>query len=121
MAALFRYYEMIRIYLTISLLLSSTLSLAGPSEEGLITHLQVFNSTEESSDKFVVKLDGSISESTCSATEYWYGKLNDDAGKTQYSTLLAASMTGKKVRFEAISSQNCSSAQLLITNVYSVF
>ena len=93
---------------------------AYPVETGEIISLQVHklpDSSSESANRFMVRLSGTISENLCGGDQ-WSGYLGSDAGKTQYSTLLAAHMAGKEIKIEGTAPDKCDANNLLIRNVY---
>ena len=96
---------------------------AYPVETGEIISLQVHklpDSSSESANRFMVRLNGTISENSC-GNDQWSGYLGSDAGKAQYSTLLAAHMAGKEIKIEGTAPDKCTTSNLLIRNVYIVW
>lgn len=95
-----------------------------PNEIGSITLLQIHNdpnSTTRSSQRFIVRLNGAVSESSCGNSSTWTGYLDSDAGKAQYSAVLAASISGNSIKLESTNPNSCFSGNLLIRNVYVVW
>lgn len=93
-----------------------------PNETGAITELQVHRhptATNDSGRSFSViinsRYDG-ISNASCTYKQ-WIGYMNDESGKAQYSTLLAAYMAGKNVKVEGTEGY-CVNDKQLIRNVY---
>jgi hypothetical protein len=109
-------------FLVLSILLSSAFAVeAMPSEHGSITFLQIHkvpDSIESSSQRFFVRLSGDISED-CAAS-VWYGYLDNDAGRAQYSAVLASSVSGAEIKLEATDTSGCTSGSMLIRNVYTI-
>jgi len=95
-----------------------------PSESGEIEFFQIHkapNSITSVSQRFFVRLSGSLSESSCNSSGMWFGYLDSDAGKAQYSAILAASISGRSIKFEATDPTSCTSNILLIRNVYTIW
>ena len=106
--------------LPVFLLFFSSIVLAIPEEEGNIGLLQIHqdpNSSSESAQRYIVGLEGTISESNC-GTDYWTGYLKSDADKASYSTLLALYMAGKPVKLQGTSADTCMGNGVLIRNVF---
>ncbi|WP_444893536.1 hypothetical protein ACJJIW_19570 [Microbulbifer sp. JMSA004] len=94
-----------------------------PDEQGEINFLQVHKTPESDSssgNRFIVKLDGGMSEDTCGGGQ-WTGYLTSEAGAAQYSMLLSSVMAGKEVKIEGNSNVICEGTSTLIRNVYLVF
>jgi len=110
--------------ITLSLIFASSLSYGYTKETGKITNIQVHQfpreapSSERLDQRFFVHLNSTISGESCAQDDRWFGYLNTDAGRAQYSTILAAYMAGKKVTLEATNSQSCTSGSMLIRNIY---
>lgn len=106
------------------LALFSAAAYAGnPEEQGKITLLQVHkapDSTSDSGNRFIVSLNGGISEDPCGGDQ-WSGYLTSETGSAQYSMLLSAAISGKEVKIEGNANFKCEGQAMLIRNVYLVF
>jgi len=97
---------------------------SSPYEVGEVTYLQIHKGPDSDASinqRFFVKLNGTISESTCTSSDFWFGYLDSDAGRAQYSAILAASISGKPLKINASDATTCLSNGLLIRNVFSVW
>jgi len=106
-------------YFLLVFLLSPLTSFGYPKEVGNITHLQVHQNPNGDS-YFFVALDSSIANPACvNASDTWLGDLQNEAHKAQYSTLLAAYLSGKEVYLEGTDgSSNCHHTWHKLRNVY---
>ncbi|WP_325892432.1 hypothetical protein [Grimontia sp. NTOU-MAR1] len=95
-----------------------------PIEVGNISLLQIHNnptSTSNSAQRFIVKLNGSVSTSSCGSSDFWTGALDNDAGRAQYSAILAAATSNKPIKLQGTAPNSCLSGNILIRNVYVVW
>jgi hypothetical protein len=95
-----------------------------PNEIGSITFFQIHkapDSKSSSNERFIVRLSGSVSEPSCGNSSTWTGYLDSDAGRAQYSAILAASISGKSIKLQGTDPNSCLSSNLLIRNVYIVW
>lgn len=95
-----------------------------PYEVGEVTFLQIHKAPDSEasiSQRFFVKLSGSISQSTCTTSDIWFGYLDSDAGRAQYAAILSASISGKNLKIEANDTTTCLSNGLLIRNVFTIW
>jgi hypothetical protein len=104
----------------------STASAAGPIEEGKISQFYVHQNPASpanglrSGQRFIVRLDGTVSDNTCTS-KTWTGFLDTDAGRAQYSALVAASMSGRSVKLQGTDPNVCESGNIVVRNVYLVW
>ncbi|WP_444930646.1 hypothetical protein ACJJIF_02370 [Microbulbifer sp. SSSA002] len=102
-------------------LVASSLAFALPEEQGDIGSLQIHqdpNGSDDSAQRFILKISGAtISENNCGADQ-WTGYLNTDADKASYSTLLALLMANKPVKIQGTSADTCMGNGVLIRNIY---
>ncbi|WP_444894450.1 hypothetical protein ACJJIE_09705 [Microbulbifer sp. TRSA001] len=112
-----------RMFLLLVIFFSANVYADFPYEQGDITFLQVHKTPDSNSDsgnRFIVKLDGGMSEDVCGGGQ-WTGYLTSDAGNAQYSILLSSAVAGKEVKIEGSSNAICEGTSTLIRNVYLVF
>ena len=111
-----------RLLIILSLLLSPVIVIAAqPEEVGNITQLFVHRNPDNNlpiSERFIVRLDSTISNGNNCGIDQWTGYLDSEAGKAQYSTLMALSMVGKPVKLQGTSADHCVGGVMLIRNVY---
>ncbi len=94
-----------------------------PEETGSIALLQIHKNPDSNTsdgNRFIVRLSGTISENSC-GTDSWTGYLDSEAGRAQYSAILAASAAGKDIKLEGTAADRCQSGNLLLRNVYFVW
>ena len=110
-------------FFLISALLSAGVYANTPEEQGRITFLQVHkapDSTSDSGNRFIVSLNGEISENPCGGDQ-WSGYLTSETGNAQYSMLLSAAISGKEVKIEGNANFKCEGKAMLIRNIYLLF
>jgi|GEM_PF-6750253 len=99
--------------------LSFGVAAATPNETGNITFLQVHknpDSNSSSGERFIVRLSSTSSNNSC-GSDQWTGYLTTEAGRAQYSALLAIAIASKQVKLEGTPNR-CESSSLLIRNLY---
>jgi hypothetical protein len=116
--------HMKRVLLLAMLFCFSLSAWSQPYEVGEVTNLQIHKGPDSDASinqRFFVKLSGTISEPTCTTSDFWYGYLDSDAGRAQYSAILASSISGKPIKINANDTTTCLSNGLLIRNVFVVW
>lgn len=116
--------KMKKLIFALSILIFSNVAISFPLEQGTITFLQVHRNPDTSNpigQRFVVRLSSTIANGNNCANEQWEGSLTDDAGKAQYSTLLALFMAGKTVQIQGSGPDVCLGNGLMIRNVYPIW
>jgi len=83
----------------------------------LLVH-QEPNGQAASSQRYILRLDGSINENNC-GTDGWSGLLESDADKATYATLLALMMADQTIKVQGTDADTCLAGNMLIRNVYS--
>jgi len=100
----------------------SIIANAGPSETGMVDFLQIHKvsgNAENSGNRFIVKLNSTISENSC-GEDQWTGYFDTEAGKAQYAAVLAAVMANRKIKIGGTSANSCLGGNQIIRNVYIV-
>lgn len=77
------------------------------------------DTNSDTGERFIVRLDSSISNGNECGNDQWTGYLNSDAGRAHYSTLLAHSISNKSIKLQGTSSTHCIGGAMLIRNAYS--